>query len=70
MSNRNYSLLWPPVRMVGSPPSIQQQIAGWTTAGYTPAEARSFVAFRELGLVPEGQRLPNRNRRLAFAALY
>jgi hypothetical protein len=37
-------------------PSIQQQIAGWTTAGYTPAEARSFVAFRELGLVPEGQK--------------
>jgi hypothetical protein len=37
-------------------PSIQHQIANWTNAGYSPAEARSFVAFRELGLVPEGQK--------------
>jgi hypothetical protein len=37
-------------------PSIQHQIANWTNAGYSPAEARSFVAFRELGVVPEGQK--------------
>ncbi|NYF53942.1 hypothetical protein [Tunturiibacter gelidoferens] len=37
-------------------PSIQHQIADWTNAGYSPAEARSFVAFRELGLIPEGQK--------------
>jgi hypothetical protein len=33
-------------------PSIQHQIADWTNAGYSPAE----VAFRELGLIPEGQK--------------
>jgi hypothetical protein len=37
-------------------PSIQHQIADWTNAGYSPAEARSFVAFRELGVIPEGQK--------------
>jgi hypothetical protein len=37
-------------------PSVEQQIKDWTNAGYTVQQARAFVAFRQLGLVPEGQK--------------
>ena len=35
--------------------SIQQQLARWTSAGYTPAQAQQFVLFERLGLKPQGQ---------------
>ena len=35
-------------------PSIDDQIKEWTRAGYNPEQARNFVAFRQLGLVPQG----------------
>lgn len=37
-------------------PSIQEQVTAWTKAGYTAEQARSFVVFRQLGLIPGGQK--------------
>ncbi|NUO79131.1 hypothetical protein HUU05_03570 [candidate division KSB1 bacterium] len=37
--------------------SIQEEVAKWTKAGYTPAEARQFVAWKKLGIQPEGRQV-------------
>ena len=36
---------------------IQQQLARWTSAGYTPAQAQQYVAFERLGIKPAGQEI-------------
>jgi hypothetical protein len=35
-------------------PSITQEVATWTAAGYSPQQGRSFVAFQRLGVKPDG----------------
>lgn len=35
-------------------PSMKQQVARWTEAGYSQADALDFVAFQDLGIKPKG----------------
>jgi hypothetical protein len=51
-------------------PSLKQQISEWTGAGYTADQARSLVVFRQLGLIPEGQKAvdPPKSRTGLFAS--
>jgi hypothetical protein len=49
-------------------PSIDDQIKEWTHAGYSQEQARNFVAFRQLGLVPQGFKATDPPR--PFGALF
>lgn len=37
--------------------SIQDEVAKWTKAGYSAAEARQFVVWKKLGIQPEGKQV-------------
>ncbi len=37
--------------------TLQEQIAKWTMAGYSKEEARQYVLYQKLGLVPEGRQV-------------
>jgi hypothetical protein len=37
--------------------SIEEEVAKWTKAGYTASEARQFVAWKKLGVQPEGKQV-------------
>src|ERR1022692_4256025 len=45
-------------------PSIRTQVQEWAVAGYEPSMAKSLVAYRELGIVPNGTKVVNPPKRL------
>jgi hypothetical protein len=51
-------------------PPLEKQISDWTNAGYTPEQARAFVAFRQLGLVPEGLKVSEIPKSVSSSGLF